>query len=153
MEEIPTGEVLAGTFSLNEYPVIILFDSRASHDFISSTCCKKVRLSMVATEAPYVISTPRGRMDADRIIRKVPLELVGRVFSTDLIILEGQGLDVILGMSWIKWYGAVLDITGRLIHLDSVVYGEVILHLYAVSHIKAFLHHMVELKLKDIHVV
>jgi hypothetical protein len=38
MEEIPTGEeVLAGTFSLNEHPIIILFDSGASHDFISST--------------------------------------------------------------------------------------------------------------------
>jgi hypothetical protein len=46
-----------------------------------------------------------------------------------------------------------LDIVGRLIHLDSTVYGEVILHLSAVSHIKASLHHMVELKLKDIHVV
>jgi predicted aspartyl protease len=92
-------EVLAGTFSLNEYPVIILFDSGASHDFISSTCAKKAMLSMVATEAPYVISTPRGRVDADRIVRKAPLKLVGRVFSTDLIILGGQGLDVILGMS------------------------------------------------------
>jgi hypothetical protein len=52
------GEVLAGTFSLNEHPVIILFDSRVSHGFISSTCAKKVMLSMVATEAPYAISTP-----------------------------------------------------------------------------------------------
>jgi hypothetical protein len=100
VEEIPTGEeVLAGTFSLNEHPVIILFDSAVSHDFISSTCAKKARLSMVATEASHVISTPEGRVDADRIVRKGPLELAGRVFSTDLIILEGQGLDVILGMS------------------------------------------------------
>jgi predicted aspartyl protease len=61
MEEIPTEEeVLAGTFSLNEHPVIILFDSGASHDFISSTCAKKAMLSMMATEAPYVISTPEG---------------------------------------------------------------------------------------------
>jgi predicted aspartyl protease len=66
-------EVLAGTFSLNEYPVIILFDSGASHDFISSTCAKKAMLSLVATEAPYVISTPRGRVDADQIVRKAPL--------------------------------------------------------------------------------
>jgi hypothetical protein len=80
MEEIPTGEeVLAGTFFLNEHHVIILFDSRASHDFISSTCAKKAMLSMVATEAPYVISTPRGRVDAARIIHKVPLELAGSV--------------------------------------------------------------------------
>jgi hypothetical protein len=50
--------VLAGTFFLNEHPIIILLDSGASHDFISSTCVKKAMLSMVATEAPYVISTP-----------------------------------------------------------------------------------------------
>jgi hypothetical protein len=33
------------------------------------------------------------------------------------------------------------------------VYGIVILHLHAISHIKASLHHVVELKLEDIHVV
>jgi hypothetical protein len=61
VEEIPTGEeVLVGTFSLNEHPVIILFDSRASHNFMSSTCAKKTKLSLVALGAPYVISTPGG---------------------------------------------------------------------------------------------
>jgi hypothetical protein len=154
VEEIPTGEeVLAGTFSLNEHPVIILFDSRASHDFISSTCSKKAMLSMVATEAPYVISTPKGRVDADQIVHKAPLELAGRVFSTDLIILSGQGIDVILGMSWMKMNKAVLDIAGRLIYLDSPVYGKIILHLPTVSRIKASLHHVVELKLEDILVI
>jgi predicted aspartyl protease len=69
--------VLAGMFMLNGRPIIILFDSRASHDFISSTCAKKAMLSMVAMEAPYVISTPGGQVDADRIVRKVPLELAG----------------------------------------------------------------------------
>jgi hypothetical protein len=58
-------------------------------------------------EALYVISTPGGRVDADRIVRKAPLELVGRVFSTDLIILKGQGLDVILEMSWMKLHRVV----------------------------------------------
>jgi predicted aspartyl protease len=100
VEEISMGEeVLVGTFFLNEHLVIILFDSGASHDFISSTCAKRAMLSMVAVEAPYVISTPGGWVDADQIVHKAPLEMAGRVFSTDLIILKGQGLDVILGMS------------------------------------------------------
>jgi hypothetical protein len=46
-----------------------------------------------------VISTPVGRVDANQIVQKAPLELFGRIFSTNLIILIGQGIDVILGMS------------------------------------------------------
>jgi hypothetical protein len=153
MEEIPTGEeVLVGTFFLNERPIIILFDSLASHDFISSICAKKAMMSMVAMEAPYVISTPGGRVDVDQIVRKDPLELVGRVFSTDLIILKGQGLDAILGMSWMKLHRVVLDIASRLVLLDSPVYGKVTLHLPMVSRIKASLHNVVELKFEGIHV-
>jgi predicted aspartyl protease len=140
-------------FSLNEHPVIILFDSGASHDFINSTCAKKVMLSMVATKGPYVISTPGSRVDAYRIVRKAPLKLAGRVFSIDLIILKGQGLDVILGMSWMKQHGAVLNIPGRLVHLDSPLQGKVILHLPVISRIKASLHHVAKLKLEDIYVL
>jgi hypothetical protein len=153
VEEIPMGEVLAGMFFLNEHPVIILFDSGASHDFMISTCAKKEKLSLVASGAPYVITTSGGRVDANRIVQKVPLELSRRIFSTNLIILSGQGIDVILGMSWMKLHRAVLDIAGWLVHLDSLVYGKVILHLPTISRIKASLHHMSELKLEDIHVI
>jgi predicted aspartyl protease len=52
-------EVLAGTFFLNERPIITLFDSGASYDFMSSTYAKKAKLSLVASGTPYVISTPR----------------------------------------------------------------------------------------------
>jgi hypothetical protein len=92
-------------------------------------------------------------VDTNQIVSKAPLKLAGRVFSTDLIILSGQGIDVILGMSWMKLHKAVLDIVRRLIHLDLPVYGKIILHLPVISHIKAFLHHVAELKLEDIHVV
>jgi hypothetical protein len=154
VEEIPMGEeVLAATFFLNEHSVIILFDSGASHNFMSSTCAKKAELSLVASVAPYVISTPGGRVDANQIVQKAPLEMSGRIFSTNLIILSSQGIDVILGMSWMKLHKVVLDTAGRLIHLDSPIYGEVILHLPIISRIKASLHHVVELKLEDILVV
>jgi hypothetical protein len=50
MDEIPMREeVLADTFFFNEHPIIILFDSRASHDFKSATCAKKAKLSLVAS--------------------------------------------------------------------------------------------------------
>jgi hypothetical protein len=52
-----------------------------------------------------------------------------------------------------KLHKVVLDIAGRLVHLDSPVYGKVILHLPATSRIEASLHHVAELKIEDIHVV
>jgi predicted aspartyl protease len=58
VEEIPTGEeVLARTFFLNGYPIVVLFDSGASHDFMSSICAKEAKLSLVASRMPYMIST------------------------------------------------------------------------------------------------
>jgi hypothetical protein len=66
VDEIPTGEeVLAGTFFLNECQITILFYWGASHDFMSFTCAKKAKLSLVALGAPYVISTPGGQVDAN----------------------------------------------------------------------------------------
>ena len=42
MEEIPTGEVVtAGMFLVNKHPAIILFDSGASHSFMSQTFASK----------------------------------------------------------------------------------------------------------------
>jgi hypothetical protein len=154
MDGIPTGEeVLAGTSFLNERPIIILFDFGASHDFMSSVCAKMASLILMASGAPYVISTPGGRVDTDHIAQKVPLELFGKVFSTSIIILSGQGIDDILGMSWMKMHKVVLDIAARLVYLNFPMYGKVTLHLPAISRIKASLHHVVERRLEDIHMV
>jgi hypothetical protein len=154
VDEIPTREeVMAGTFYLNKHPIIILFDYGASYDFLSSTCAKKAKLSLMTSGAPYMISTPGGRVDANQIVHKVSLELSERIFSTNLIILSGQGIDDILRMSWMKMHKIVLDIVGRLVHLNSPVYGKVILHLPTISRINTSLHHVVELKLDDIHVI
>jgi hypothetical protein len=95
-----------------------------------------------------VTSTPRGRVDADRIVQKVPLELSGRIFSTNLMILNGQVIDIILGMMmrtsllWIQhrlFVGAGVRLVFRLqestylrqlsrLHMDSN-FGVLLLHV------------------------
>jgi ABC-type transporter Mla maintaining outer membrane lipid asymmetry ATPase subunit MlaF len=92
-------------------------------------------------------------VDVDLIAQKVLLELSGKIFSTNLIILSGQEIDVILEMSWIKMHKVMLDISVRLVHLNSPVYGNVTLQLPAISRIKASLHHVVDMKIEEIHVV
>jgi hypothetical protein len=61
VEDIPEGEeVLVGTFLLFGHPVIFLFDSGASHDFMSSTCAKRTKLSHTVAKPSYMISAPGG---------------------------------------------------------------------------------------------
>jgi hypothetical protein len=51
-----------------------------------------------------------------------------------------------------KLHKVVLEIVARLVHLNSLVYGKVTLHLSAISRIKSSLHHVVEKRLEEIYV-
>jgi hypothetical protein len=154
LEEIPPGEeVLTGMFYLYDYPINILFDSGASHDFLSLACARKAELNLCATPTPYCISTPGGRVVANQMVHKISLELAGRVFPTTLVPLEGQGIDVILGMKWMKMHRAVLDISARLVHLNSPIYGKVSLQLSYVAHLQASVYAAVAKSLDEIPVV
>ena len=42
------------------------------------------------------------------------------MFPSDLIILESQGLDVILGMDWLSMYGGNIDCTSKTILLTTL---------------------------------
>jgi hypothetical protein len=53
MEDISEGEqVLADTFSLNEYPVVVMFDLGATHDFITKSCTQRCQLSIHHIDTP-----------------------------------------------------------------------------------------------------
>jgi hypothetical protein len=82
MEDIPEGEqVLVGTFSLNGRPVSILFDSGASHDFISKAYTQKHQLAIEYMLAPYMISNPGGRIITRHVVVNPSLNLGGSVFE------------------------------------------------------------------------
>jgi hypothetical protein len=138
---------------LYEHPIIILFDSGPLHDFLSLSCAQKAGITLYATKVSYSISTPGGRVVANQMARKIPLELVGRVFSTTLIILEGQRIDVILGMNWMMIYRVVFNISARLVHPDSPIYGKVSLQLPPVAHLQTSIYATIAKSLDEIHVV
>jgi hypothetical protein len=154
VEEIPVGEEdFASTYYLREHPIIILFNSRTSHDFMSLAFSQKTNLSLEKMEVPYLILTPGGRLVADRMVRKIPLELAGQVFPTSLLILKGQGIDIILGMRWMKMHKALLDISAYLVHLDSPASGKVTLHLPVVPHLQASVHATIAQSLEEILII
>jgi hypothetical protein len=81
LEEIPPGEeVLAGTFFLYEHPIIILFDSGASHDFLSLACAQKAELNLCATPAVIPLALKEVEWLPTRCSIKSHSSLLGECF-------------------------------------------------------------------------
>jgi hypothetical protein len=63
LAELPDGApVMSGTFSIHHKPVVTLFDSGATHSFISNNCGTRIGLDLCHTKGSYMISTPEERL-------------------------------------------------------------------------------------------
>jgi hypothetical protein len=80
-----------------------------------------------------MISTPGGKIITKQMVMHTPLNLAAKVYKPSLIILDGQGIDVILGMGWMKAHKALLDTAARVVHLDSPIHGIDVLELSSSS--------------------
>ena len=119
MEEIPAGEVVtAGMYLVNKHPAIILFDSRASHSFMSQTFASEHNQKIkVVDKGGYCISSAGASISTNQIVRNVLISIGGREFTMDLIVLLGLGMDVILGMKWMSGHGVIIDTANRTVEL------------------------------------
>jgi hypothetical protein len=69
MSDIPAGaSVLTGTFSINDTPVKVLFDSGATHSFISERLINKLGLKGSHITSTYKIITPGGQITSNILI-------------------------------------------------------------------------------------
>jgi hypothetical protein len=93
--------VVIGTFSINDIPAVVLFDSGASHSFISTVYVEKHNLPMALLRSQMIVSSPRGDMPARQLCPKVNLKIRGVDIVANLIVLESKGIDFILGMDWL----------------------------------------------------
>jgi hypothetical protein len=76
-----------------------------------------------------MICTPGEQIVTKQVVVNPPLNLKGRIYKTCLIVLDEQGIDVILGMSWMRRHRALLDTAARVVHLDSPEHGSITLQL------------------------
>jgi predicted aspartyl protease len=120
---------MSGLFSIHHKPVVILFDSGATHSFISNNCGTRIGLDLYHTRGSYMISTPRGKVTSNQMVKSVPIQLGSKLIKTDLVLLNLEGMDVILGTNWMTEHRVLLDISSRVIEIDSPHQGATTLYL------------------------
>ena len=111
VEEVLVGEVVTtGMFLVNKHPTIVLFDSRASHSFMSQAFASKYDQKVIeVNKGGYSISSARATISTNQIVRDVLISIQERGYTLDLIVLLGLAIDVILGMKWMSDHGVLID--------------------------------------------
>jgi hypothetical protein len=91
-------DVILGMFLASSHPTIVLFDSEASHSFISSSFVVKHQLPITNMKQTMLVSSPGGKMRTKHICPAVSITIRGVDFLTNLIVLDSNGIDIIFGM-------------------------------------------------------
>jgi hypothetical protein len=144
---------MTGTFSINHYPVTVLFDSGATHSFISKACRTKVGLDIYSINEAYSIITPGGKILSNQLCRMVPIQLGSHLIRTDLLVMDLKGMDVLLGVNWMTQHHLSLDIPSRIVEINLPEQEPTILHLPQQECIDSCTYAATGIKLKDIPVI
>lgn len=103
---------------MNRHPAVILFDSGASHLFMSQTFISKHNQRVVTIgKGSYSISAAGNQISTNQIVRDVRMSISNREYTADLVVLPGLGIDVILGMRWMSGHGVLIDTSTRVVML------------------------------------
>jgi hypothetical protein len=103
-------DVVIGTVPLFSKLASTLFDSGATHSFISSTYVKLCSMDTQPLNQNITVSTPAGEVVTCRkFIENCPIIIGDRVLSANLVVFQMLGFDIILGMDWLSQYYANID--------------------------------------------
>jgi hypothetical protein len=106
-------------FYINAIPATILFDSGATHSFMSARYANTNEIPLQNMKTPMIVITPKGPVEADHMTHKLTLTIMGREFWATAIVLEESSIDLILGMSWLRKIKAIIHCGRGTVELTS----------------------------------
>ena len=102
--------VVTGTLLVDKLKARVLFDSGATHSFISSYFAKTLARDRVLMKDPLAIGIPAGRtIEVKYVLPACVVEIDSKVFPADLIELDVLDFNVVLGMDWLSKNYASID--------------------------------------------
>jgi hypothetical protein len=113
--------VMMGMFLVANHSAVIIFYFGASHTFISKKFVEKYCIPCIESREGFVIHSHGGQIFTKELAFHVPVTLAEQDFPTNMIVLKGQDIDVILGMNWLAQHKAILNTDLRTIRLS---YGQ-----------------------------
>jgi hypothetical protein len=113
------ADIAIGMFYVNLVPAAILFDSGATHSFISAHYVNTNDLPLQTMQKPLIVITPKEPIEENYMTNRLTLTIMGRKFWSMPIVLEESSIDLILGMSWLRKAKVVIHCARGTVELTS----------------------------------
>ncbi|GJX88639.1 putative reverse transcriptase domain-containing protein [Tanacetum coccineum] len=121
----PDSNVVSGTFPLNNPYASMLFDSSVDRSFVSSTFSALLDVIPSTLDVSYVVKLADGRVaETNTVFRGCTLGLLGHPFNINLMPVELNSFDVIIGMDWLANHHAVIVCDENIVRIP---YGDEVL--------------------------
>jgi hypothetical protein len=135
-------DVAVGMFLVESYLAKVLFDTGATHFFVSTSWVESHNIPIEPMIPPLRVNSVGGKVQFDRICPNLRIEIRGIDFPASLVVMGTQGLDVILGMNWLHKNQAVISCDKRTVKLVSPSGKEVVTKLYLPELEEGACHHL-----------
>jgi len=101
-ETTQNHDLIQGMCFIKGKTLNVLYDSGATHSFISNDCVKDLKLPISSLDTNLIISTSTSKfVITNKVCLNYPLFIENRKFLVNLIYLPLSQLDIILGMDWL----------------------------------------------------
>ncbi|XP_057439895.1 uncharacterized protein LOC130731637, partial [Lotus japonicus] len=127
--------LIRGECEIDGNLLTVLFDSGATHSFVSKDCVSRLHLPITTLSFDLMVTTPARTLIANAACMHCSVVYKDRTFHANLVCLPLKNLDVILGMDWLSHYHCLLDCSRK-----KVVFPDSDLFEYlSINHISASL--------------
>ncbi|WVZ70749.1 LOW QUALITY PROTEIN: hypothetical protein U9M48_019391 [Paspalum notatum var. saurae] len=130
-----SGLVPTGTFLVNDHPTVVLFDSGVTFSFISKAYALKHGYEVIEFKQKYHITAVGSAINTNHIVRDLRLHVGKESLFISPLVLPQLGIDIILGMEWLKQHNAMKDVGSRTVQLRSSSGTDVVIHVPLHKHV------------------
>ncbi|KAJ3704225.1 hypothetical protein LUZ61_007930 [Rhynchospora tenuis] len=104
------ADLIAGMVSVSDSFAYSLIDTGSTHSFVSQNYVDSYSWTTEPRERVMIVQTPLGKnVLVDRICRNCKIQIAGRTLPANLVVLDMQDFDILLGLDWLTTYHAVVD--------------------------------------------
>lgn len=114
LDDSPSYHMMKVTGFVGRKPLQILIDLGSMHNFLSASMGKQLGCSLITIPPIQVTTTKGGQLNCDSLCKNFTWYMQGQKYFMDVMLVQLESYDMILGIQWLQTLGDILWNFGQL---------------------------------------